>query len=141
MQEKSLIKKNILKFLEYKGFSKYELYKRTGITRGVLDQNNGMSEENTAKFLAVFTEVSAEWLIRGQGPMLKAIEAQNMNFFSDNQVDYERKASKEFKSVLQQKTIDAQQKTIDTQQKYINHLEKELEKKELADDEQKRKVG
>ena len=34
-----------------------------------------------------------------------------------------------------------QQKTIDTQQKYINHLEKELEKKELADDEQKRKVG
>jgi phage repressor protein C with HTH and peptisase S24 domain len=68
MQEKSLIKKNILKFLDTKGISKYEFYKRTGITRGILDQNNGMSEGNTAKFLAVFgNEISINWLIRGIG--------------------------------------------------------------------------
>jgi phage repressor protein C with HTH and peptisase S24 domain len=68
MQEKSLIKKNILKFIDTKGISKYAFYKRTGITRGILDQNNGMSEENTAKFLAVFgNEISINWLIRGIG--------------------------------------------------------------------------
>lgn len=71
MQEKSLIKKNILKFIEYKGITKYSFYKITGITRGVLDQNNGMSEENTAKFLAAFPEVSVEWLILDVPPMLR----------------------------------------------------------------------
>lgn len=43
MQEKSQIKKNILQFIEYKGITKYDFYKKTGITRGVLDQNNGMT--------------------------------------------------------------------------------------------------
>lgn len=71
MQENSLIKKNILKFIEYKGISKYKFYQKTGITRGILDQNNGMNEENAAKFLAYFPEVDANWLMTGEGEMLK----------------------------------------------------------------------
>ena len=71
MQEKSLIKKNILKYLDYKGITKYNFYQKTGITRGILDQNNGMSEENTTKFLVYYTEVSTDWLILGIGPMLR----------------------------------------------------------------------
>lgn len=71
MQKKSLIKQNILQFIEYKGISKYKFYSQTGITRGVLDQNNGMSEENTAKFLAQYPEISPEWLLTGNGSMLK----------------------------------------------------------------------
>lgn len=72
MQKKSLIKQNILQYIEYKNISRYKLYQETGITRGVLDQNNGMSEENTAKFLACFGEVNPEWLLTGKGSMLKA---------------------------------------------------------------------
>jgi phage repressor protein C with HTH and peptisase S24 domain len=72
MQEISSIKKNILKFIDYKGISKYKFYQMTSITRGVLDQNSGMSEENTAKFLAYFTEVNPEWLLTGVGEMLRA---------------------------------------------------------------------
>jgi len=71
MQEKSLIKKNILQFIENKGVSKYKFYQDTGITRGILDQNNGMSEENTAKFPAQYPEINAEWLLTGKGEMLK----------------------------------------------------------------------
>lgn len=71
MQEKSLIKQNILQFIDTKGISKYKFYQKTGITRGVLDQNNGMSEENTTRFLACFPEVNPEWLITGHGEMLK----------------------------------------------------------------------
>lgn len=71
MQKKSLIKKNILYFIDCKGITKYKFYQDTGITRGILDQNNGMSEENTAKFLAYYPEVSPEWLLTGRGEMLK----------------------------------------------------------------------
>lgn len=78
MQEKSLIKKNILQFIEYKGISKYKFYQETGITRGVLDQDNKMSEENTAKFLAYYPEVSAEWLITGKGSMIKDGEVMSV---------------------------------------------------------------
>lgn len=71
MQEKSFIKQKILQFIDYKGISKYRFYQETGITRGVLDQNNGMSEENTVKFLAQYPEINAEWLLTGRGNMLK----------------------------------------------------------------------
>ncbi|WP_050711555.1 S24 family peptidase [Dysgonomonas sp. HGC4] len=71
MQENSSIKRNILQFLDFKGISKYQFYKNTGITRGVLDSDGGMSEDNTARFIAYYPEVSIEWLITGKGDMLK----------------------------------------------------------------------
>lgn len=71
MQENSIIKKNILQYIDFKGISAYKFYQDSGITRGVLTQNNGMSEENTAKFLAYCPEINPEWLLTGKGPMLK----------------------------------------------------------------------
>lgn len=72
MQENSSIKRNILQFLDFKGISKYQFYKSTGITRGVLDSDGGMSEDNTARFIAYYPEVSIEWLITGKGDMMKS---------------------------------------------------------------------
>jgi len=79
MQEKSLIKQNILQFIDYKGITKYKFYQKSGITRGVLDQNNGMSEENTTRFLACYPEVNPTWLLTGKGSMLleKPIETSS----------------------------------------------------------------
>lgn len=71
-QEKSPIKKRILQYLDYKGISQYEFYKNTGITRGILTQNNGISEENISRLLVVFGEISPNWLITGDGNMLKS---------------------------------------------------------------------
>lgn len=90
MQEKSLIKKNILQYLDLKGITKYKFYQETGITRGVLDQNNGMSEENTARIIAHFPEINPIWLLTGQEPMLKLeakedkIIAERIDTFSIN---------------------------------------------------------
>ena len=69
--KKSIVKQNILQLLEIEGISKYEFYKKTRITRGVLDQNNGMTEENIARFLACYAEIDANWLITGKGERLK----------------------------------------------------------------------
>lgn len=71
MREKSIIKQNILKYLDFIGVTPYKFYQETGITRGVLTQNNGMSEENTTRFLAYYKNVNPEWLLTGQGSMLK----------------------------------------------------------------------
>jgi phage repressor protein C with HTH and peptisase S24 domain len=71
MSKKSTIKQNILQYVDYLGITKYTFYKNTGITRGVLDQDTGMSEENIARFLAQYPDVNPDWLIFGSGEMLK----------------------------------------------------------------------
>lgn len=70
-QEKSPIKQNILLYLAEKGVTSYEFYKASGITRGILQQNNGISEDNIARFLAYAPDVNIEWLITGKGDMLR----------------------------------------------------------------------
>lgn len=81
-QEKSPIKQRILQYLGKKGISMYDCYAKTGITRGILGQNNGISEDNLAKFLAYFTDVNIEWLVTGQGGMFC-----NDDAFKENKQD------------------------------------------------------
>lgn len=69
-QEKSPIKQKILLYLDSIGVSQYDFYKKTGVTRGVLGQNNGISEDNLSRFLAYYPEVNPIWLLTGQGEML-----------------------------------------------------------------------
>ena len=72
-----MVKQNILQIIEIKGLTKYDFYKKTRITRGVLDQNNGMSEDNIARFLAYFTDIDANWLITGEGSMYRTPGVMN----------------------------------------------------------------
>jgi len=71
MQENSLIKQNILKYLEFKGVTAYRFYKENDVTRGILTQNNGITEENLLKFIRFAQDISLEWLLTGEGSMLK----------------------------------------------------------------------
>ena len=59
-QEKSLIKQNISLYLAKKGVSDYEYYKVSGTTRGILGQNNGISEDNISSKGAMLKTTSQE---------------------------------------------------------------------------------
>jgi len=51
-------------------------YRMTGICRGVLNQENGLSEYNIRRFLNRFPQVNAAWLLTGFGTMeLLPVEA------------------------------------------------------------------
>lgn len=71
MREISVIKGRILQFLESKGITKYTFYKVTGVANGILSQTNGISEDTLRRFLRNFEEVNGDWLLRGEGPMLR----------------------------------------------------------------------
>lgn len=60
-----------MQYLDYKGISKYKFYQETGITNGILSQSNGLSEENTLKFLSKYRDISLNWLFYDEGSMLK----------------------------------------------------------------------
>ena len=70
-QEKSQIKQNILRYLRSKEISEYKFYKESGITRGILQQPNGISEDNLSRFLDYANDVNTHWLLTGRGEMLK----------------------------------------------------------------------
>ncbi|SHK71580.1 hypothetical protein [Epilithonimonas mollis] len=71
MREISILKEKILQYIEYKGVTKYEFYKNTGVSNGVLSQKSGLSEENLLRFLSYYKDVNLDWLFSDKGPMLK----------------------------------------------------------------------
>lgn len=71
LHKRSIIKQNILHYIDSVNITKYSFYKKTGITRGILDQDTGISEDNIAKFIAYFPEINTEWLLTGIGNMIK----------------------------------------------------------------------
>lgn len=75
MQEKerkiSPIKQRILQFVENLGISKRKFYEETGISRGTLESNTGITEDIMAKVFAAHPELSSEWLLTGEGDMMK----------------------------------------------------------------------
>ena len=72
MRDFSVIKQKILQYLDIKGISKYKFYQETGITNGILSQTNGLSEENTFKFLSKYRDISLDWLFYDEGSMLRS---------------------------------------------------------------------
>lgn len=56
-------------YLAQANISPYEYYKITGTTRGILTQNNGISEDNITRFLAYAPDVNPTWLLTGRGKM------------------------------------------------------------------------
>ena len=75
MQEKvqkiSPIKQRILQFIKYLGISKREFYRKIEVSRGTLENNTGITEDILARFIAIYPNVRLEWLLNGNGEMLK----------------------------------------------------------------------
>ncbi|HUW07723.1 MAG TPA: S24 family peptidase [Williamwhitmania sp.] len=67
----SPIKQRILLYADSKQYSKRKLYLDTGIANGVFDKTSGLTEDNIERFISTYIDVNPEWLITGNGNMLK----------------------------------------------------------------------
>lgn len=72
MKEISILKKKILQYLDYKGITKYKFYQDTGVSNSVLSQESGLSESNILRILSYYRDLSADWLFRDEGDMLRS---------------------------------------------------------------------
>lgn len=116
-QEKSPIKQKILLYLAEIGMSAADFYRKSGVTRGVLAQNNGISEDNIARFFKCFPEVNPSWLILGEG-----------NMTLDKPLNQESQVEKREISSMQDAPLFFSEllATIERQAKEIGRLEAEL---------------
>ncbi|MDR0295180.1 MAG: hypothetical protein LBH91_03180 [Prevotellaceae bacterium] len=67
----------ILQFVEYKNISKNKFYRETGLSNGFLDKNNNPGTDKIEQIIYAYPELSTEWLITGEGKMLKAEDNHN----------------------------------------------------------------
>lgn len=72
MSKNTSTKERILQYLDNKGITKYKFYQETGISNGALSQTKGLSESSIVKILSKYEDLSAEWLLRGEGDMLRS---------------------------------------------------------------------
>lgn len=70
-QNISPIKQRILEFANTLGISKRDFYIKIGVSRGTLESKTGITEDVVAKFIATYPNVSIEWLMTGEGDMIK----------------------------------------------------------------------
>ena len=61
----------MLQFLDFKGISKNRFYRLTGIANGTLDKPSGLTLETVEKFYSILPDINIDWLLTGQGEMLK----------------------------------------------------------------------
>lgn len=67
-----MIVERIFKFIKYKGINKSEFYRLTGISNGYLDKVKDVGVSKIEHILNVFPDLNPVWLVKGEGPMIKA---------------------------------------------------------------------
>ncbi len=65
-----MIKGRIIKYIEYKGISKYKFYQITGLSNGFLDKEGAIGSDKCEIIIYHFPEIDARWLLTGTGNMI-----------------------------------------------------------------------
>jgi phage repressor protein C with HTH and peptisase S24 domain len=74
-----LIIDRIKKIIEYKGVSTRRFCIDVGIANGFFDKVKDVGSEKLLKILNTYSDISAEWLLTGNGEMIKDAQQANIN--------------------------------------------------------------
>lgn len=58
-------------YLDYKGITKYKFCNDLGFSNKFLDNSSNMGTDKACKILHHYPEINSEWLLTGNGPMIK----------------------------------------------------------------------
>lgn len=81
-------KEKLMQFLDYKGIKPTKAENMLNWGKGAITKPSSMSIDKLEEFLLLFTELSAEWLLRGEGEMIKGDKEAKEKFASNEFVVY-----------------------------------------------------
>jgi repressor LexA len=73
----NMIQDRIVKYIDFKGITKYRFYKETGLSNGSLDKNGAIGSDKCEKICLQYPDLNIDWLITGRGDMLKGVETKD----------------------------------------------------------------
>ncbi len=111
-------KQRILQFIDYKCISKQKFFSETGLKRGFLDADKletSIPDTFIAIIIAIYPEINIEWLITGNGPMIKGFnnidktyqlsEPKNKGIVAEQEVPlYDIEAAANLKTIFADKS-------------------------------------
>jgi len=77
-----------LQFVDTLEISKRDFYDKTGISRGTLESQTGITEETLTKFFATYSNINPIWILTGEGSMEKL---KDFEVLMDPEVKYQVK--------------------------------------------------
>ncbi|SMG35819.1 S24 family peptidase [Sphingobacterium psychroaquaticum] len=80
-----MIVDRILQLIDFKGINKSQFYKQTGLSNGFLDKVKDIGSSKLENILKTYTDISAEWLLTGNGSMIKPIQKQMIGYTGEQQ--------------------------------------------------------
>jgi len=76
------MKKRLIEFLSYLGIGQTKFEEKVGLSRGLINNIKGeISLKTINKIVSAYPEINKEWLISGEGDMLKNIEKADVQFY------------------------------------------------------------
>lgn len=73
------VKERVNQFIDYKGIKINTFEMSIGVSKSYWSNTQKISAEVVAEILRVYSELSAEWLMRGKGEMIKGENDANGN--------------------------------------------------------------
>lgn len=87
-----MITDRILKIIELKNINKSQFYKATGLSNGFLDKVKDIGASKIEYILNTYPEINPEWLITGNGDMLKNESESKSYSVKEMRVNYDNKS-------------------------------------------------
>lgn len=113
-------KERFVYFLDYKGSNRNKFYQQSGMSMGTLDKKGGLSEDSLLKICNVYPELSLDWLLLGNGEMIRPEFTQNVSMETAPQPDDGGVQGGSIPDLI--KLASEQHKTIDRLTYIIDHL-------------------
>ena len=120
--------RNIMQIAENERITVTKLEQAIGASKGVLSRaigkNSDIQLKWVLKIVEIYPQYSCEWLIKGEGSMIKDRNVENFQpplSEDDNELSYKKLA-------------EARKETIESLQKVIFHLEKQIDANEKRQD-------
>ncbi|WP_286971064.1 S24 family peptidase [Flavobacterium sp. UBA4854] len=73
----------VREYLDYKGITKYKFCNDLGFSNKFLDNSSNMGTDKACKILHYYPDLNSEWLLTGNGPMIKEENTSVMVMNSD----------------------------------------------------------
>ena len=97
------VKDRIQQYIDYKGISIYRLEASAELSKGYWTKTKSISADVVMKISRLYTDISTEWLLRGEGEMLKSSSPKEEPATQSEPITPERLLS----------IIESQQRTIE----------------------------
>ncbi|WP_455668245.1 hypothetical protein [Phocaeicola sp.] len=79
-------KDRLMQYLDYKGISPTKAETMLGWGKGAFIKAKSISVDKAGEFLLLFKDLSAEWLLRGEGEMLRSNDSTSGDGTSEKEI-------------------------------------------------------